>query len=93
MKRSALLILLLVLVTVPAVCFGFGLDRQLTLGALKAGRATLAGGTLFGLWTGTLLVSFASTLGATLSFLAARWLFRDALRARCGDPGLRWRRS
>ena len=31
---------------------------------------TLAGGALFGLWVGTLLVSFASSIGATLAFLA-----------------------
>jgi len=38
---------------------------------------TLAGGALFGLLYGTLLVSFASTLGATLAFLASRYLFKD----------------
>ncbi|MEO1576721.1 MAG: pyridine nucleotide-disulfide oxidoreductase, partial [Pseudomonadota bacterium] len=37
---------------------------------------TLAGGALFGLWRGTLAVSFASTIGATLAFLAARFLLR-----------------
>ncbi len=43
---------------------------------------TLAGGALFGLWTGTLVVSFASTLGATLAFLVARLLFKDAVQKR-----------
>jgi pyruvate/2-oxoglutarate dehydrogenase complex dihydrolipoamide dehydrogenase (E3) component/uncharacterized membrane protein YdjX (TVP38/TMEM64 family) len=38
---------------------------------------TLAGGALFGLFYGTLLVSFASTLGATLAFLVSRYLFKD----------------
>ncbi len=38
---------------------------------------TLAGGAIFGLITGTILVSFASTLGATLCFLGSRLLFRD----------------
>lgn len=43
---------------------------------------TLAGGTVFGLLWGTLIVSFASSIGATLSFLAARFLFRDVVNAK-----------
>jgi uncharacterized membrane protein YdjX (TVP38/TMEM64 family) len=43
---------------------------------------TLAGGAVFGLLWGTLIVSFASSIGATMSFLAARFLFRDAVNAR-----------
>jgi uncharacterized membrane protein YdjX (TVP38/TMEM64 family) len=46
---------------------------------------TLAGGALFGLVTGTLIVSFASTIGATLSFLISRYLFRDTLREKFSD--------
>jgi pyruvate/2-oxoglutarate dehydrogenase complex dihydrolipoamide dehydrogenase (E3) component/uncharacterized membrane protein YdjX (TVP38/TMEM64 family) len=46
---------------------------------------TLAGGAVFGLLWGTLIVSFASTIGATLAFWAARFLFRDAVKARFGD--------
>jgi pyruvate/2-oxoglutarate dehydrogenase complex dihydrolipoamide dehydrogenase (E3) component/uncharacterized membrane protein YdjX (TVP38/TMEM64 family) len=46
---------------------------------------TLAGGAVFGLFWGTLIVSFASTIGATLAFLAARFLFRDAVKARFGS--------
>lgn len=38
---------------------------------------TLAGGALFGLTMGTIIVSFASTLGASIAFLFARYLFRD----------------
>ena len=45
---------------------------------------TLAGGALFGWLQGVLLVSFASSLGATLAFLAARFLFRDAVVRRLG---------
>jgi pyruvate/2-oxoglutarate dehydrogenase complex dihydrolipoamide dehydrogenase (E3) component/uncharacterized membrane protein YdjX (TVP38/TMEM64 family) len=45
---------------------------------------TLAGGAVFGLLWGTVLVSFASTIGATIAFLASRFLFRDAVRARFG---------
>ena len=37
---------------------------------------TLAGGALFGLLWGTVLVSFASSLGATLAFLASRFVLR-----------------
>jgi len=43
---------------------------------------TLVGGAIFGVLWGTLLVSFASTLGATLAFLLARFLFRDAVQQR-----------
>jgi dihydrolipoamide dehydrogenase len=46
---------------------------------------TLAGGAVFGLLWGTLIVSFASTIGATLAFLSARFLFRDAVESRFGD--------
>ena len=46
---------------------------------------TLAGGAVFGLFWGTLIVSFASSIGATLAFLAARFLFRDAVNVRFGQ--------
>lgn len=46
---------------------------------------TLAGGAVFGLLWGTLIVSFASSIGATLAFLAARYLFQDAVKIRFGD--------
>ena len=46
---------------------------------------TLAGGAVFGLFWGTLIVSFASTIGATLAFLSARFLFRDAVESRFSD--------
>ncbi len=46
---------------------------------------TLAGGAVFGLLWGTVIVSFASTIGATLAFLAARFLFRDAVKSRFGE--------
>jgi pyruvate/2-oxoglutarate dehydrogenase complex dihydrolipoamide dehydrogenase (E3) component/uncharacterized membrane protein YdjX (TVP38/TMEM64 family) len=45
---------------------------------------TLAGGALFGVLVGTLVVSFASTIGATLVFLAARFLFRETIQQRFG---------
>jgi len=45
---------------------------------------TLAGGASFGLVWGTVVVSFASTLGATLAMLAARYLFQDSIQQRFG---------
>jgi len=46
---------------------------------------TLAAGALFGLVVGTILVSFASTMGATLAFLSSRFVLRDTIEARFGD--------
>ncbi len=46
---------------------------------------TLAAGALFGLVAGTLIVSFASSVGATLAFLASRHLLRDGVQARFGN--------
>jgi len=46
---------------------------------------TLAGGAIFGVLWGTVIVSFASTLGATLSFLAARFLFRDSVKEKFSE--------
>ncbi len=46
---------------------------------------TLAGGAIFGLWQGLLIVSFASTVGAALAFLASRFLLRDWVEARFGQ--------
>lgn len=46
---------------------------------------TLTAGAIFGLGLGLVLSSFASTIGATLSFLSSRYLFRDAVQARFGD--------
>ena len=46
---------------------------------------TLAAGAIFGIAAGTLIVSFASTIGATLAFLASRHLLRDWVQDRFGD--------
>ena len=46
---------------------------------------TLAGGALFGILVGTLTVSFASTIGATLACLVSRFLLRDWVQRRFGD--------
>ncbi|HRP96963.1 MAG TPA: FAD-dependent oxidoreductase [Rhodocyclaceae bacterium] len=103
-----------------AAFFALGLDRHLTLDALKQGQSafaalhaespwlvrsaffavyvavtalslpgaaimTIAAGALFGLVTGTVLVSFASTIGATLAFLVSRFMLRDWVQTRFGD--------
>jgi len=46
---------------------------------------TLAGGAIFGFWWGLILVSFASTIGATCAFLLTRYLFHDTIESKFGD--------
>ena len=46
---------------------------------------TLLGGAIFGLFWGTIIVSFASSVGATLAFLASRFILRDSIKAKFGD--------
>lgn len=46
---------------------------------------TLFAGALFGLRTGSLVVAISATIGATLAMLSARYLFRDAVRAKFGE--------
>lgn len=48
---------------------------------------SLTVGFVFGRWVGTALVVVAATVGATLVFLAARYLFADAARRRLGSVG------
>lgn len=50
-----------------------------------ASLLTLGGSAVFGVAWGLLLVSFASSIGATLAFLSARFLLRDWVTARFGD--------
>lgn len=50
-----------------------------------ASLLTLGGSAVFGVAWGLLLVSFASTIGATLAFLSARFLLRDWVTVRFGD--------
>ncbi|WP_027714298.1 dihydrolipoyl dehydrogenase [Desulfuromonas sp. TF] len=72
--------------------------RALTLGAYfliyvvvtalslpGAAIMTLAGGALFGFIPALIVVSFASTIGATLAFLISRFLLRDWVQARFGE--------
>ena len=46
---------------------------------------TIAAGALFGLLAGALIVSFASSMGATLAFLTSRYVLRDSIQNRFGD--------
>lgn len=67
-------------------CLGFTLLFTLMAACAMPGTGVLAlaAGMLFGGLLGTLLVALASTFGATLSFLAARHLWRDAVQRRWG---------
>lgn len=47
-----------------------------------AALLTIVGGMIFGLWLGLLIVSFASTIGATLAFLASRFILKDWVQAK-----------
>ena len=46
---------------------------------------TLAGGALFGLVTGTIVVSFASSVGATMACFVARFMLRDWVQTKFGE--------
>ena len=46
---------------------------------------SLVAGALFGVVVGTLIVSFASTMGATLAFLSSRYLLRDWVQGKFGE--------
>jgi len=50
-----------------------------------AAALTLAGGALFGLLTGTVIVSFASTIGATIACFLSRFLLRDWIQGKFAD--------
>ncbi|MEZ9232579.1 TVP38/TMEM64 family protein [Vibrio amylolyticus] len=50
-----------------------------------AAVVTLLGAALFGFWTSLVLVSFASSLGATLAFLSSRFLLKDWVQAKFGE--------
>jgi len=69
----------------PAGLLYFALYVAVTaLSVPGAAVMTLAGGALFGFWQALLLVSFASSIGATLAFLVSRLLLRDWVQGRFG---------
>jgi uncharacterized membrane protein YdjX (TVP38/TMEM64 family) len=49
----------------------------------------IAGGALFGFWVATIVVSFASTIGATLACFVSRYLLRDWIQNKFGDKILK----
>ncbi len=64
----------------------FGIYVTVTALSLPgAAVMTLAGGALLGLGVGTLVVSFASSIGATLAFLVSRFVLKDSVQKRFGD--------
>src|SRR5262245_663303 len=73
--------------THPAAVIGVFFAVYVAVTALSfpgAAIMTLAAGAIFGLLAGTVIVSFASSIGATLAFLAARFVLRDSVQARFG---------
>ncbi len=69
----------------PALAVGGFFGAYVLMTALSLPAATimsLAAGALFGIVGGTIIISFASTIGATIAFVIARYVLRDALRQR-----------
>ncbi|MGZ5098635.1 MAG: FAD-dependent oxidoreductase [Usitatibacter sp.] len=66
---------------------GFFLVYVAVTGLSLPGAAilTLVAGAIFGLAWGVAIVSFASSIGATMAFLASRYLLRDWVQAKFGD--------
>jgi uncharacterized membrane protein YdjX (TVP38/TMEM64 family) len=72
----------------PVLVYGVAFAAYVLVTALSLPLATvmsLVVGWYFGVWRGVVLVSFASTTGATLAFLASRFLLRDAIQSKFGD--------
>jgi len=69
-----------------ATLIGFFIIYVVVTGASLPGATvlTLVAGAIFGLPTALVLVSFASTIGASIAFLVSRYLFRDAVQSRFG---------
>jgi pyruvate/2-oxoglutarate dehydrogenase complex dihydrolipoamide dehydrogenase (E3) component/uncharacterized membrane protein YdjX (TVP38/TMEM64 family) len=71
----------------PAAVIGVFFAIYVAVTALSFPGATvmtLAAGAVFGLLAGTVIVSFASSIGATLALLAARFVLRDSVQSRFG---------
>jgi pyruvate/2-oxoglutarate dehydrogenase complex dihydrolipoamide dehydrogenase (E3) component/uncharacterized membrane protein YdjX (TVP38/TMEM64 family) len=69
-----------------AAAIFFGIYVAVTgLSLPGAAILTLVAGATFGLLWGTVIVSFASSIGATLAFLASRFLLRDWVQGKFGD--------
>ena len=71
--------------TYPLLSISVYMVGYILMAALSLPGATvvsLAGGAVFGLFTGVVVVSFASSIGATLAFLFSRYMFRDWVQNR-----------
>jgi pyruvate/2-oxoglutarate dehydrogenase complex dihydrolipoamide dehydrogenase (E3) component/uncharacterized membrane protein YdjX (TVP38/TMEM64 family) len=72
----------------PALTAGIFFAAYVAITGLSlpgAAIMTLAAGAIFGVLWGTVIVSFASTLGATLAFLVSRFVLRDGVQEKLGD--------
>lgn len=69
---------------VASILFVIGYVVAAALSIPGAAVLTVAGGAVFGLLWGTLLVSVASTIGATAALLVARYALRNVVRRRFG---------
>lgn len=72
----------------PVLVFAFAFAIYVAVTGLSlpgAAVLTLVVGWYFGLASGVVLVSFASTTGATLAFLLSRYLFRDTIESKFGE--------
>jgi pyruvate/2-oxoglutarate dehydrogenase complex dihydrolipoamide dehydrogenase (E3) component/uncharacterized membrane protein YdjX (TVP38/TMEM64 family) len=71
---------------IAATVAGYFVLYVLVTGLSLPGAAvmTLVGGAIFGLFWGTVIVSFASSIGATLAFLASRFVLRDWVQRKFG---------
>lgn len=68
-----------------ALLFGLAYVAVTALSLPGAAIMTLAAGAIFGFLPALILVSFASSIGATLAFLAARFVLRDVVERRFAD--------
>lgn len=72
----------------PLLAYGAAFAIYVTMTGLSipgATALTLLSAWLFGFWRALLIVSFASGVGATVSLLLSRYLFRDLVQQRFGD--------
>jgi uncharacterized membrane protein YdjX (TVP38/TMEM64 family) len=68
-----------------ALAFFFIYIAVAALSLPGAAILTLVAGAIFGFWKGLLIVSFASSIGATLAFLSSRFLLHDWVQAKFGE--------
>ncbi|OOF15491.1 MULTISPECIES: dihydrolipoyl dehydrogenase [unclassified Salinivibrio] len=71
--------------TIASLVFFVGYVVMTALSLPGAAVASLLGAALFGFWWALVLVSFASSIGATLAFLVSRFMLRDWVQAKFGS--------